>query len=228
METREAGSEAGTLVEIAGGKMLRVEDAGAPAGTTIAIRDLFFNTPARRKFLRAEQTELAHVAALVTHYALAHPAKHFELHSATQALLTAPAVANVGERIYQIFGREVSELLIPVAAEVDLRGRTAGASTVEAGRGIRSAGAGVSAAERIRVEAGVAEAEPEFDLRVCEWQADPRQADPACVERGVPEHPSADFFSCRAPVPGDAGAGGRCECASGEDGGAVPAAELCA
>ena len=119
LETRAAEDEVGTVMEIAGGNLLRVEDAGLPAGTTIAVRDLFFNTPARRKFLRAEQTELGHVAALVTHYALAHPEMHFELHSATQALLVAPAVANAGERLYQIFGREVFESLIPVAAEID-------------------------------------------------------------------------------------------------------------
>jgi len=119
LETRAAEDEVGTAMEIAGGKLLSVEDAGLPAGTTIAVRDLFFNTPARRKFLRSEQTELGHVAALVTHYALAHPEKHFELHSATQALLTAPAVANTGERLYQIFGRETFESLIPVAAEMD-------------------------------------------------------------------------------------------------------------
>jgi DNA mismatch repair protein MutL len=119
LETRVAEDEAGTVMEIAGGNLLRVEDAGLPAGTTIAVRDLFFNTPARRKFLRSEQTELGHVAALVTHYALAHPTKHFELHSATQALLTAPAVANAGERLYQIFGRETFESMIPVAAEMD-------------------------------------------------------------------------------------------------------------
>jgi DNA mismatch repair protein MutL len=119
LETRAAEDEAGTLLEIAGGKILRVEDAGLPEGTTIAVRDLFFNTPARRKFLRAEQTELGHVAALVTHYALAHPQKHFELHSSTQALLVAAAVANAGERLYQIFGRETFESLIPVAAELD-------------------------------------------------------------------------------------------------------------
>ena len=83
------------------------------------MRDLFFNTPARRKFLRSEQTELGHVAALVTHYALANPTKHFELHTATQALLIAPAVANAGERLFQIFGRETFESLIPVVAEVD-------------------------------------------------------------------------------------------------------------
>ena len=119
LETRAAEDEVGTVLEIAGGNLLCVEDAGLPEGTTIAVRDLFFNTPARRKFLRAEQTELGHVAALVTHYALAHPQKHFELHSATQALLIAPAVANAGERLYQIFGRETFESLIPVAAEID-------------------------------------------------------------------------------------------------------------
>ena len=119
LETRAAEDDVGTSIEIAGGNLLRVEDAGLPAGTTLAVRDLFFNTPARRKFLRSEQTELGHVAALVTHYALAHPGKHFELHSATQALVIAPAVANAGERLYQIFGRETFENLIPVAAELD-------------------------------------------------------------------------------------------------------------
>ena len=119
LETRQAEDEVGTTLEIAGGSLLRVEDAGLPVGTSIAVKDLFFNTPARRKFMRSEQTELGHVAALVTHYALAHPGRHFELHSATQALLTAPAVANAGERLYQIFGREVSESMIAVAAETD-------------------------------------------------------------------------------------------------------------
>ena len=119
LETRAPEDAVGTSLEIAGGNLLRVDDAGLPAGTTIAVRDLFFNTPARRKFLRSEQTELGHVAALVTHYALAHPTKHFELHTATQALLMAPAVADAGERLFQIFGRETFESLIPVAAEID-------------------------------------------------------------------------------------------------------------
>jgi DNA mismatch repair protein MutL len=119
IDTRHVDDEVGTSIEIAGGNMLRVEDNGVPPGTTIAVRDLFFNTPARRKFLRSEQTELGHVAALVTHYALAHPQKHFELHSSTQALLIAPSVLNAGERLFQIFGRETFESLIPVAAELD-------------------------------------------------------------------------------------------------------------
>jgi len=119
LDTRATDDEVGTSLEIAGGNILRVEDAGLPPGTTIAVRDLFFNTPARRKFLRSESTELGHVAALVTHYALAHPQKHFELHSSTQALLIAPSVLNAGERLFQIFGRETFESLIPVAAELD-------------------------------------------------------------------------------------------------------------
>ena len=119
LETRSAEEDAGTTVEIAGGKIQRVEDAGLPVGTTIAVRDLFYNTPARRKFLKSEQTELGHIAALVTHYALAHPERHFELHSSTQALLIAPAVATTGDRLFQIFGRETAALMLPVAAEID-------------------------------------------------------------------------------------------------------------
>jgi len=111
---------AGTRIEIAGGKILRVEDAALPAGTSIAVQDLFFNTPARRKFLRAESTELSHVVALVTHYALVHPGKHFELSSASHNLLMAPPVARAAERIYQIFGADTLAQLLPVAAESPL------------------------------------------------------------------------------------------------------------
>src|ERR1700759_5578192 len=117
----DAGTaSAGTRIEIAGGKMLRVEDAALPHGTSIAVQDLFFNTPARRKFLRAESTELAHVTALVTHYALVHPEKHFELMSATHTLLQAPPVTRAAERIYQIFGAETLGQLLPVASEAPL------------------------------------------------------------------------------------------------------------
>jgi len=119
LETRAAEEDAGTVVEIAGGNILRVEPAGLPVGTTITIRDLFYNTPARRKFLRSEQTELSHIAALVTHYALANPTRHFELHSSTQALLTAPMASTSSDRLFQIFGRETSSHMIPVAAETD-------------------------------------------------------------------------------------------------------------
>jgi DNA mismatch repair protein MutL len=120
LESSESATSAGTRIEIAGGKILRVEDAALPAGTAISVQDLFFNTPARRKFLRAESTELSHVTALVTHYALVHPEKHFELLSATHTLLQAPPVARPAERIYQIFGAETLGQLLPVAAEAPL------------------------------------------------------------------------------------------------------------
>ena len=116
LETRVAEEAAGTLVEINGGNILRVEEAGLPQGTSIAVRDLFFNTPARRKFLKAESTELSHIASLVTHYALAHPEKHFELHSTTNALLMAPPVAGYRERVYQVFGKDTLDSLLSIAA----------------------------------------------------------------------------------------------------------------
>ena len=116
LETRAEEEVAGTVIEINGGKLIRVEEAGLPLGTSITIRDLFFNTPARKKFLKSEATELSHIASLVTHYALAHPEKHFELHSATNAVLVAPPVAGHRERVYQVFGKETLDQLIPLAA----------------------------------------------------------------------------------------------------------------
>jgi DNA mismatch repair protein MutL len=121
LETRAAEEAAGTMVEISGGKILRVEEAGLPLGTSITVRDLFFNTPARKKFLKSESTELSHIASLVTHYALAHPEKHFELHSATNAMLVAAPVAGYSERVYQVFGKEMLDQLIPVAAQQALQ-----------------------------------------------------------------------------------------------------------
>ena len=120
LETATSEDPAGTRMEIAGGKILHVDDAALPCGTTISVADLFFNTPARRKFLRAESTELAHVTALVTHYALAHPEKHLELLSSSHTLVSAPPVSRTAERIYQIFGKDTLAQLLPVAAELPL------------------------------------------------------------------------------------------------------------
>src|SRR5271166_2318453 len=120
LETHAAEDAAGTILEIAGGKILTVEEAGLPLGTCITVRDLFFNIPARRKFLKAESTELSHIASLVTHYALAHPEMHWELHSATNAMLIAPPVADHSQRIYQVFGKETLDQLIPLGALLPL------------------------------------------------------------------------------------------------------------
>jgi DNA mismatch repair protein MutL len=120
LETATGHEAAGTKLEIAGGKIHHVDDAALPRGTTIAVADLFFNTPARRKFLRAESTELSHVTALVTHYALVHPEMHFELVSQSHTIVSAPPVARPAERIYQIFGKDTLGQLLPVAAELPL------------------------------------------------------------------------------------------------------------
>src|SRR6202047_4669460 len=116
LETRASDQHSETIVEIAGGKIFRVDEAGLPTGTSITIRDLFFNTPARKRFLKAESTELFHIASLVTHYALAHPEKHLDLHSAANAVLVAPPVKGHHERIYQVFGKAVLDQLIPISA----------------------------------------------------------------------------------------------------------------
>jgi DNA mismatch repair protein MutL len=119
LETRAPEEETGTRVEIAGGKMLSCDDIARGAGTTITVRDLFFNVPARKKFLRSEQTELAHIASLVTHYSLAHPARTFELWNSTANLLHTTPVETARERVFQVFGSGILEELVelePISA----------------------------------------------------------------------------------------------------------------
>jgi DNA mismatch repair protein MutL len=120
--TSTAG-EQGTRVEFAGGKLVGVKPAGVPAGTSISVGDIFYCVPARRKFLKSETTELGHIASLVTHYALAHPDKHFILKTPTQEIINATPVEKLAERVYQIFGRQaLGELLEIPAAEGPMRG----------------------------------------------------------------------------------------------------------
>src|SRR5918912_1193447 len=114
LETKSAEEATGTRIEIAGGKMLRCDEAALGGGTVITVRDLFYNVPARKKFLRTEQTELAHIASLATHYSLAHPDKTFQLASGPSELLHVTPVATLQERVYQIFGSQALEDLVEV------------------------------------------------------------------------------------------------------------------
>src|SRR6201985_2593303 len=114
LETRSLDEQTGTRVEIAGGKILSCDEIARSGGTSIAIRDLFFNVPARKKFLRSEQTELAHIASLVTHYSLAHPDKTFELTSGAIELLHVTPVQTMKERVYQVFGSQALEDLVEI------------------------------------------------------------------------------------------------------------------
>ena len=116
LETRAAEEQTGTRVEIAGGKILSCDEIARGGGTSISVRDLFFNVPARKKFLRTEPTELAHVASLVTHYSLAHPDKTFELWNGGTNLLHVTPVETPRERVFQIFGSRTLEDLIELDA----------------------------------------------------------------------------------------------------------------
>ncbi len=112
LETRSPDEQTGTRVEIAGGKILSCDEIARDVGTAIAVRDLFFNVPARKKFLRSEQTELAHIASLVTHYSLAHPDKTFELWNGGATLLHVTPVETLRERVFQVFGSSSLDDLI--------------------------------------------------------------------------------------------------------------------
>ena len=114
LQTRAAEEEEGTRVEFAGGKLVSVKPEGLPAGTTISVADLFYCVPARRNFLKSETTELGHIASLVTHYALAHPARQFVLKTPTQEIINATAVETMTERVYQLFGRQALEELFEI------------------------------------------------------------------------------------------------------------------
>jgi DNA mismatch repair protein MutL len=107
-------ASAATRVTIEGGRMRDVKDAAHPRGTTIAVRDLFFNIPARRKFLRSEATETYHLTNLVTHYALAHPEIAFMFVNNGREVVRAAPAKDLRERAYQIFGQEFLENLLEV------------------------------------------------------------------------------------------------------------------
>jgi DNA mismatch repair protein MutL len=116
LETRDAAEAEGTRVEFAGGKLVGVKPAGLPPGTTISVADLFYCVPARRKFLKSDSTELAHIASLATHYALANPGKQFALTTPTQEIIHCPPAEKLADRVYQLFGRQALEELVEIPA----------------------------------------------------------------------------------------------------------------
>jgi DNA mismatch repair protein MutL len=124
--TQQEGEAEGTRVLIEGGRMRDVAPAARPRGATITVRDLFFNVPARRKFLRSEATESFHLTNLVTHYALAHPEISFALTNNGREVLRAAPADSLRERAYQIFGDEFIESLLAVAGGYEGVGRVSG------------------------------------------------------------------------------------------------------
>ena len=119
LKTRRPEAEAGTELVVTGGSLQDVRDIGVPAGTTVEVRDLFFNVPARRKFLRAYQTEQSHIKAVFTLHALAHPEIGMSLSADGRELLRLPSGATLEERIRDLFGTDFCADLRPVNKSVN-------------------------------------------------------------------------------------------------------------
>jgi DNA mismatch repair protein MutL len=114
MRSRTGGDQAGAELEVIGGQIGQVAPCGAPVGTIVEVRQLFYNTPVRRKFLRATQTEMGHVTEAFTRIALAFPSVHFTLQHNDRPVHDLPPVLSWRERIIKFFGLEIADALIPV------------------------------------------------------------------------------------------------------------------
>jgi len=114
LKTKTADGDIATLVQIEGGRLLDVKDAARDSGTTVTVRDLFFNVPARRKFMRSEATENYHLTSIITHYALAHPEIAVTLTNNGREIMRVAPARDLKERAYQIFGAQLFESLISV------------------------------------------------------------------------------------------------------------------
>jgi len=117
LRTFDGAGDRGTMIEREGERLVAVTDIAFPRGTAVEVRDLFFNLPARRKFLRSGQSELGPVAKYVTQAALAAPGIRFTLVHGTRVTIACPPVATLRERVFQLFGKKMVDGLMDVAAE---------------------------------------------------------------------------------------------------------------
>lgn len=112
--TRPPNAEKGTKVVVEGGIMKTVEPVGCPQGTTITVKGLFFNTPARLKFLKAASTEFAHIAEVVSRYILAFPKVSFTLQRGDREVLRHVPTGEERSAVAEVLGREIAQQLLPV------------------------------------------------------------------------------------------------------------------
>ena len=114
LRTNDGTGGRGTEIEREGEKHLAIRDIAFPRGTSLEVRDLFFNLPARRKFLRSDRAELGAIVKYATGAALAFPSVRFIVAHGPREVLDCPAVAGLRERIFQLFGKELLDSLMPV------------------------------------------------------------------------------------------------------------------
>ena len=117
LRTRKRELPEGCEVILHGGKMISSKPAGCAPGTEVIVRDLFFNTPARKKFLRSRGTEEHHITEMMTNLALAHPELSFELKLDNRIILSTPGAQDLTPRIRELFGRDYAEAMLPLATE---------------------------------------------------------------------------------------------------------------
>ncbi|MCO8253999.1 DNA mismatch repair endonuclease MutL [Haladaptatus sp. AB618] len=136
IRTKPRGGDTGTELRLVGGEVEAVGPAGCPEGTTIEVTDLFFNTPARRKYLKTESTEFAHVNRVVTQYALANPDVAFSLEHDGRDVFSTTGQGNLQSTILSVYGREVATAMIPVEgdAEVSVSGHVSHPETTRSTR----------------------------------------------------------------------------------------------
>jgi len=116
LQTRPPAADAGTEVLVNGGKLVHVRDCGRPVGTSILVEHLFQPVPARRKFLKSDATEAAHIAQAVRLYALAFPRVAFTLVQDQRVVFRSPECDSLAERVGEIFGPGFLEALVPIGA----------------------------------------------------------------------------------------------------------------
>ncbi len=122
LQTREQGEDNGTEILINGGRPVHVRDCGRPVGTRMEVAQLFNSVPARRKFLKTDRTEAAHIITCVRLYALAFPEVAFTLIEDGRVVFKSPECTALSDRVAEIFGRQLAETLVPIdVAENGLR-----------------------------------------------------------------------------------------------------------
>ncbi|MBN1222191.1 MAG: DNA mismatch repair endonuclease MutL [Candidatus Aminicenantes bacterium] len=117
LKTFENGDVTGTMIEREGEVLLQVSDAAFPVGTSVEVRDLFFNLPARRKFLKSDRSELSQIATHLIHLSLAYAGVGFSLSHGKRRIFHYPAVSSLKERLYQVFGKHLLGALVEVGYE---------------------------------------------------------------------------------------------------------------
>ncbi|MBC8504481.1 MAG: DNA mismatch repair endonuclease MutL [Chloroflexi bacterium] len=117
--SRPRQSEMGMKLQVDGGKAEKPQPLGAPSGTVVRVEDLFYNVPARLKFLKSDRTERRHISTLVTHYALAYPQIRFQLKQANRQVLQTSGKGDRREVLAALYGVEIARQMIEVLAQFD-------------------------------------------------------------------------------------------------------------